>query len=96
MGFFFYKIVCFIPSGTEEVKKGEDTAVIKTEGKAPEFVLKIQTETVSCIDHMCEPMVAINQVYTDLIHVYRVLCPGFRSHNCHSVTKHISDNFKYF
>lgn len=46
--FFFYKIVCFIPSGTEEVKKGEDTAVIKTEGKAPEFVLKIQTETVSC------------------------------------------------
>ncbi|CAC5377034.1 TTN [Mytilus coruscus] len=34
-----------VPS-TEEAVKGEDTAVIVTEGKAPEFLLKIQTETV--------------------------------------------------
>lgn len=39
----------FSITGTDEAVKGEDTAVIVTEGKAPEFLLKIQTETVSSL-----------------------------------------------
>lgn len=35
------------PPDTEEVKKEETTAVVKPEGKKPEFVLKIKTQTVS-------------------------------------------------
>ena len=34
---------------TEEVKKEEEKAVVKPEGKKPEFVLKIKTQTVSCV-----------------------------------------------
>lgn len=37
----------FLPPEAEEVKKEEVAAVIKPEGKKPEFVLKIKTQTVS-------------------------------------------------
>lgn len=43
------KSLClFLPPETEEVKKEETAAVVKPEGKRPEFVLKIKTQTVSC------------------------------------------------
>lgn len=50
MDFFQYFMIELLSiTGTDEAVKGEDTAVIVTEGKAPEFLLKIQTETVSSL-----------------------------------------------
>lgn len=61
-------------SETEEVKKEETTAVVKPEGKKPEFVLKIKTQTVS--DLLSESLVQMREMYilTDWFELFNTIC----------------------